>query len=360
MTDHVHITDRDTVTNRAAEFYQALLERNTEYEGVFYVGVKTTGVFCHATCPARKPKFENCTFFETTQQALEAGFRPCKRCRPLYDPHHVPELVQALVDAVEAHPERRWRDADFRDFYTDASTVRRQFRQRFGMTFVEYVRSRRLGLAMEHLNGGASVIEAQIASGYESGSGFREAFSRVTGTAPAFSGQRTLLRMACIDTRLGPMTAIADDTALHLLEFTDRRILQREIDHLQAVSQSKIIPGCPEPVQQIEAELRAYFEGTLTAFRTPIILRGTDFQKQVWSALQKIPFGETRSYAQIAAAVGRPSAVRAAAQANGANSLAVIVPCHRVIASDGSLGGYGGGLTRKQWLLNHERGQRSF
>lgn len=115
-------------------YYQALIAKNTEYEGVFYVGVKTTGVFCRPTCPARKPKFEHCEFFETAQQALLASFRPCKRCRPLSHPNHVSELIQTLVEAVEANPEKRWKEKDFQALSVDASTARRQFKKRFGMT----------------------------------------------------------------------------------------------------------------------------------------------------------------------------------------------------------------------------------
>jgi AraC family transcriptional regulator, regulatory protein of adaptative response / methylated-DNA-[protein]-cysteine methyltransferase len=336
-------------------YYQALLRRDTEYEGVFYVGVKTTGIFCHATCPARKPKFENCVFFDTAQQALDAGFRPCKRCQPLSNPHCVHDRVEVLVAAVEANPERKWRDADFREYFTDASTARRQFRQHFGMTFVEYVRSRRIALAVQQLQAGASVIDAQIASGYESGSGFREAFARVVGSAPKLAEDSKVLYSYRIDTRLGPMVAIASDELLYLLEFSDRAILSREIEALKTKTEAVIVPGCPEPIRQIEAELRAYFEGTLTTFRTPIAFSGTAFQQRVWCELQKIPYGETRAYAVLATAVGNPAAVRAVAQANGANSLAIIVPCHRVINTNGKLGGYGGGLSRKQWLLQHER-----
>jgi AraC family transcriptional regulator of adaptative response/methylated-DNA-[protein]-cysteine methyltransferase len=123
------------------EYYQALLDKNPDYEGVFYVGVKTTGVFCRPTCPARKPKFENCEFFETAQQALLASFRPCQRCRPLSHPHQVSELVQILVKAVEDNPSRRWKEKDFQDLSVDESTARRQFKKRFGMTFVEYATS---------------------------------------------------------------------------------------------------------------------------------------------------------------------------------------------------------------------------
>src|SRR5579862_7485359 len=166
------------------EYYQALIDKNTDYEGVFYVGVKTTGVFCRPTCPARKPKFENCEFFETAQQALLASFRPCKRCRPLSHPNQVSDLVRMLVQAVEENPEKRWKNEDFKKISVDASTARRQFKKRFGMTFVEYARARRMGLAMKQIRSGNLIIDAQLSAGYESSSGFRDAFSQIMGAAP--------------------------------------------------------------------------------------------------------------------------------------------------------------------------------
>ena len=154
------------------EFYQALLDKNIHYEGVFFVGVQTTGVFCRPTCPARKPKFENCEFYKTAGEALLASFRPCMRCRPLSHPGQVSDLVRTLVNAVEADPSRRWKDRDFEGLSVDASTARRQFKKRFGMTFVEYARARRIGLAMKQIRAGDAVIEAQLNTGYESSSGF--------------------------------------------------------------------------------------------------------------------------------------------------------------------------------------------
>lgn len=165
---------------------------------------------------------------------------------------------------------------------------------------------------------------------------------------------RLKVKASWLDTVLGPMLAIADEEALYLLEFVDCRGLEREVERLRHKTQSAIIRGCTEPIRAIENELRQYFEGKIREFKTPLILLGTPFQKQVWKELQKIPFGETRSYSDIARAVGRPSSFRAVAQANGANQLAVVIPCHRVINADGQLGGYSGGLIRKKWLLNHE------
>ena len=339
----------------AEEYYEALIQKKTDYEGVFFVGVKSTGVFCRPTCPARKPLFENCEFFATAQQALLASYRPCKRCKPLSSPHQTSLLIQKLVEAVEHNPEKRWRDRDFRALAVDASTARRQFKKRFGMTFVAYARARRMGLAMKQIRAGEAVIEAQLSTGYESSSGFRDAFARIMGAAPTKLGSSQILKAAWLDTPLGPMVAIADEEALYLLEFVDRRGLEREVERLRVKTHAAIIPGHNQPLAGIENEIALYFQGDLKAFRTPIVFLGSPFQKQVWKALQQIHPGETRSYAELAAILKKPSAFRAVAQANGANTLAIIIPCHRVINTNGELGGYGGGLARKKWLLDHEK-----
>lgn len=337
------------------QYYRALLEKDSRYEGLFFVGVTTTGVFCRPTCPARKPKRENCDFFETAQQALLAGYRPCKRCCPLSPPNQAPEYIERLVKAVEAHPDKKWQSTDVRDFHIHPSTARRQFKKRFGMTFVEYARARRIGLAMKQIRDGESVLDAQITAGYESGSGFRDAFSRIMGDAPSQAGHHRALAAAWIDTTLGAMIAIADEKKLYLLEFLDRRGLEREIERLRQKGPSAVLPGRTAPIDQIEAELAQYFSGKLRAFKTPTAPFGTPFQTLVWDAVKGIPFGQTWSYSEVAQAIGKPTAVRAVAQANGANQLALIIPCHRVINADGNLGGYGGGLTRKKWLIQHEK-----
>lgn len=208
------------------EFYQALIDKNSEYEGVFYVAVKTTGIFCRPTCPARKPKFNN---------------------------HH------------------------------------------------------------------------------------------------------NILKAAWLDTPLGPMIAIADEYALYLLEFVDRRGLEREIEKLRIKTKAAIIPGSNAPLKSIATELKFYFAGSLKEFKTTLRLLGSPFQQRVWQELIRIPYGETRSYLAQAMAIGKQSAYRAVANANGANQLAIVIPCHRIINSNGELGGYGGGIARKKWLIEHEQ-----
>lgn len=337
------------------EYYHALIHKNSAYEGIFYVGVKTTGVFCRPPCSARKPKLENCEFFKTAKAALLASFRPCQRCQPLSHPNQTSDIVSALIKAIENNPEKRWKEEDFRQLLSvDVSTARRQFKKRFGMTFVEYARARRMGLALKHIKAGSTVIDAQLTAGYESGSGFRDAFSKIMGDAPS-RAQHLILKAAWLDTKLGPMIVITDEKGLYLLEFVDRRGLENEIKQLRKKLNAAIIPGENSMIKNIESEITDYFNQRKFVFHTPIHCIGSAFQKAVWHQLKKIPPGETRAYLDIAKSLHAPKACRAVARANGANRLAIIVPCHRVINKNGELGGYGGGVVRKQWLLEHEK-----
>lgn len=193
-------------------------------------------------------------------------------------------------------------------------------------------------------------------TGYESSSGFRDAFSKLMGAAPTkFWQHHQILKVSWLDTKLGPMIAIADETGLYLLEFVDRRGLEREVERLRLKTKAAIIPGVTDPIQSITLELASYFEGQLKEFKTPLHLFGSPFQRLVWSELRRIPYGITRSYRDQAEAIGKNTAYRAVANANGANQLAIIIPCHRIINTNGDLGGYGGGISRKRWLIEHEK-----
>src|SRR5690606_30092861 len=151
--------------------YQALVRRDPAFDGVAFAGITTTRIFCRSTCPARKPRRDHVEFFRSAEAALLAGYRPCKRCRPLDLPGEPTGAVRRLIELVEAEPERRWRDADYRRLGIDASTARRRFKERFGMTFVQYARARRMGLALQQIRAGNRVIDAQLEAGYASGSG---------------------------------------------------------------------------------------------------------------------------------------------------------------------------------------------
>lgn len=336
--------------------YDALTARDAAYEGVAYVGVTTTGVFCRLTCPARKPRREHTKFFHTVAACMEAGFRPCKRCRPLVTAGAADPVVKTLLEALEKNPGRRWQERDVASMGFDPSTVRRAFKRHFDITFLEMARLGRVRNGAETLAAGARVIDAQLDAGFESASGFRSAFARILGRAPSSFDGNELLKADWLETPLGTMIAAADRRELYLLEFFDRRALPTELKNLQRSAKGAIGVGRVPPIEQIEAELAMYFSGESARFDTPLASRlGGGFTQSVWAELRKIPPGETRSYSDIAAAVGKPSAVRATARANGANQIAIVIPCHRVIGADGSLTGYGGGLWRKRWLIEHER-----
>ncbi len=335
--------------------YQALLDRDSEFQGVFVVGVKTTRIFCRPTCPARKPKAENVEFFADAHAALLAGYRACLRCRPMDRSPAPPSALLELIELVEQSPSARLRERDLRQRGLDPSTVRRQFQKHFGMTFHAYQRNRHMGLALQNIRAGSSVVQSQHNSGYESASGFWSSFRQVFGETASQGSYVHAVRAKWLESPLGGMLALADDDGLHLLEFVDRRALETEITSLRRRLKCAVVPGEHALLTQIECELTEYFAGRQAKWRTPLLPHGSPFEHQVWDQLQAIPPGHTRSYGEIAEHIGRPAAVRAVGRANGKNCLAIVIPCHRVIGADGKLTGYGGGLWRKQWLLDHER-----
>ncbi|WP_262030292.1 bifunctional transcriptional activator/DNA repair enzyme AdaA [Microvirga sp. Mcv34] len=334
--------------------FAALIARDPSYEGFAYVGVKTTGIFCRLTCPARKPKRQNVVFFSCRDAAQDAGFRPCLRCKPLDSRPPTSGALDTLRDRIKAEPERRWSAEDVRALGYDPSTVRRAFQREYGVTFAQYARSQRLGLAVNTLQQGGSVMDAQLDAGYESGSGFRDAIGKLIGDAPIRAPSRQILTAQWLDTPIGAMLAVADDTGVHLLEFAERKALPTEIERLR-LRVGPICFGQHPMLDTLAHQVEQYFAGQSIAFDLPIVQKGTPFEATVWEALRRIPAGATRSYGEIAHSIDRPDAPRAVARANGANQVAIIVPCHRVIGADGSLTGYGGKIWRKQWLLEHER-----
>lgn len=335
--------------------YQALISRDENFEGRAYVGVSSTGVFCRLSCPARKPKLENCQFFDQISACIEAGYRPCKRCHPLAPAANAEPAIQTLLDALDAEPLRRWKEGDIAKMGFDPSTIRRSFNRHFGMTFLEMARQSRIRNGFETLSDGGRVIDAQFDAGFDSPSGFRTAVAKLLGLPPSALTQEGLLKASWIETPIGSMIAVCDRSHLHLLEFADRKGLPTELKKLRKLCNDQLGIGRFEPTDQIEEELSAYFRAESSDFKTSLALHGTPFTRSVWEELKKIPASETRSYGAIAENIGSPNATRAVARANGANQIALVIPCHRVIGADGSLTGYGGGLWRKQYLIELER-----
>jgi AraC family transcriptional regulator, regulatory protein of adaptative response / methylated-DNA-[protein]-cysteine methyltransferase len=341
------------------EMHHALAESDAAYDGIFFAAVKTTGIFCRPSCLARKPKPENVEFFATQREALFSGYRPCKRCRPLDTDGKPPSWVAKLVRRVEAAPTARIPACELRRMGVDPARARRYFQQHHGMTFQAYCRGRRLGDALRRIRAGASVSEAAHGSGFESESGFRSAYARVFGSAPADAKNCELITLSWIRTAIGPLIVGTTEKAICLLEFSDRRMLESQLRTLRRRFRAVLAPGSNRLVAALQRQLDEYFGGARTQFDLPLHYPGTPFQRQVWSALLQIPYGSTCSYQDIARQVGHPRAVRAVGTANGMNRIAILIPCHRVVNSNGELGGYGGGLWRKRLLLDLESGQRS-
>lgn len=262
-------------------------------------------------------------------------------------------MIKQLTALIEHAPDQKWGEARLREIGIDPSTARRQFKARFGLSFLAYARARRLAYAAQNITQGDKVITAQMTAGYESASGFRRAFGKTFGKAPSHSPHPPLC-IDWIDTPLGPMVCVCSDEALYLLEFTDRVKMDRQFEKLKQRQNRAIVPGKNEMTSRVREELSAYFGGTLMRFTLPLITSGTEFQSAAWDQLIAIPYGQTRSYAQLAQMIGNPKAVRAVANSNANNGLAIIIPCHRVIATGGGLGGYAGSIARKRWLLDHE------
>lgn len=335
--------------------YDALTRKDADFDGVVFVCVKTTGIVCRPICPARTPFPENLFFVNSLEEAHAAGFRNCKRCNPERSPDAEPALVKSLKAQILADPEADWKERDLIAKGYHPATVRRQFKAATGQTFAQFVRDTRLSHAKRALEQGETVIMAQQDAGYGSASGFREAFAKQFGSAPNASQAVKRLVMDFIDTPLGVMIAVADEEHLHILEFSTRKNLEQTVDRYRKTLNAAITPGTSPALTLIVREVNAYFNGRLTEFTSKIAPAGTTFQNEVWTTLRAVPFGETRSYAQLAQEMGKPKSVRAVANANGQNRCAIILPCHRIIGSDGSLTGYAGGLEKKRWLLDHER-----
>lgn len=335
--------------------YQASFEKNPEFEGVFWMGVKTTGIFCRPTCTARKPKPENVEFFDNTKDAILKGYRPCKVCKPLENPDETPAEIQKLMDELSADPSLKFKDYDLVKRGLEPANVRRWFLKHHGMTFHTFQRMFKINSAFKKLQQGENVLDVALENGYESLSGFNDSFKNVFGVSPKNSKMEKIVDLKRIETPLGTMIACANENGICMLEFSDRKALPTEFKDISKHFDANIVQGENPHFKTLEKELEEYFEGKRKDFTVPLAPVGTDFQKNVWEILRTIPYGTTRSYQQQADILGNPKAVRAVANANGLNKISIIIPCHRVIGSNGTLTGYGGGIWRKQKLLELEK-----
>src|SRR4051812_24060851 len=333
--------------------WSAVLKRDRAMDGRFVTGVLTTGIYCRPSCAARHPKRENVRFFATGTEAAAAGLRACLRCKPddVSRDAAAVEAALALIESAEEPPslEALAARAGYSPFH-----FHRLFKRATGVTPAAYARGKRARAMTETLTDSRRVTDAIYDSGYSGPARFyAEAKDRLgmTPTRWRDGGRGETIKWATAETSLGTMLVAATERGICRLSFDEDEADLRRRFPKAAIEQggAAMADLVGRTVAAVEAPERPH--------DLPLDVRGTAFQEAVWRELARIPPGETRSYAQIAAAVGRPQAVRAAGTANGANNVAVLIPCHRVVRTDGTLGGYAYGLERKAKLLDRERGR---
>jgi AraC family transcriptional regulator of adaptative response/methylated-DNA-[protein]-cysteine methyltransferase len=330
--------------------WAAFMRRDRRWDGRVLGAVKSTGIYCKPSCPARRPKRDNVEFFATAEEARAAGYRACLRCKPDEvgrDRDAVSKAARLIEQAEEAPSLAELaRAVGYAPHH-----FQRLFKRDLGVSPAEYAKALRTRRAQGALAVNDRVTDAIYDAGYAGPSGFYSDAKERMGMTPSAwrdGGRGETIRWTTLASPLGEM----------LIAATSRGICRLTFDDSEA-SLRRLFPNAE--IVRDEGSLRELVEGALTAIERPLAapdlpidVAGTAFQEAVWRELRKIPLGETRSYAQIAAAIGQPKAVRAVGTANGDNHVAVLIPCHRVIRSDGTLGGYAGGLDRKRKLLDAE------
>jgi AraC family transcriptional regulator of adaptative response/methylated-DNA-[protein]-cysteine methyltransferase len=320
----------------------------------YITAVITTGIFCRASCKAKKPKIENVLFYDNQNEAIKAGFRPCKMCKPMEVEGKTPDYVEKIIKELQTNPYLKIKDWDLRQRGIEPNKIRRWFKENHNLTFHGYQRMLKINQAYNQIKGKNSITDSAFGVGYESLSGFNESWKNIFGKMSK-NTDKVVINIIRFPTKIGTMFACSTEKGLCLLDFSDRRMLETEFKDLCKRLNGVILPGKNKYLDLVQTQFSEYLDGKRKDFDVPLDMVGTDFQKNVWNTLMKIPYGETWSYKQEAQILGNEKAVRAVASANGYNKIGIIVPCHRVIASNGSLGGYGGGLERKQFLLNLEK-----
>ena len=330
--------------------WAAVLQRDRSFDGRFVTGVLTTGIYCRPSCAARHPARANVRFFADGTAARANGLRACKRCLPddvARDEVAVAEALKLLAGEEPPKLEALANTVGYAPHHFS-----RMFKRHIGVTPAAYARGLRAGRAERALAVNARVTDAVYDAGYSGPSRFyAETKGRLGMTPSAWKngGAGAVIRYALVDTSLGAMLVAATAKGICRLSFNeDESELRRRFP-------KATIEAGGEALGDLVKGAIAAVENPRAMPQLPLDVAGTAFQEAVWQELQRIPAGETRSYAEIAAAIGKPKAVRAAGSANGANNIAVLIPCHRVIRSDGGLGGYAYGLEIKEKLLEKER-----
>ena len=350
---------KTTKTLNVETCWDAVARRDKAQDGAFVYAVETTGVYCRPSCASRQPKRENVAFFEMPAAAEQAGYRACKRCHPreteMRDPRA--KLVQAVAEHLAAYvddPEATFLAALGTAFGYDPQHVQRLFRDALGVTPKQYVEALRVQQFKAELRTGGTVLDAGLKAGYGSASRTYESGGKALGMSPAAyrrGGEGVTVHYTAAQTRLGVMLAAA----------TEKGICAVGLYGDESEAETALKTEFPRAELRADAALQSVVEQIIahiehgTALEVALDIQATAFQWRVWRALQTIPRGETRSYAQVAEAIGAPAATRAVASACASNRAAIVIPCHRVIKSDGGVSGYRWGPARKQEILAAER-----
>lgn len=328
------------------ERWNAVITNDKSYDGKFFYGVKSTGIFCRPSCASKPPKAKNTVFFNSIEEAERAGFRPCKRCRPdlvTYNP--MTELADTAKAIIDCNFTKR---QELKEKLNALGITRRHltglFEKRFDMSPEQYIAQIRFQRAKELLDAGHRVTDAAFAAGMDSSASFTTFFKKQAGITPTeYSLQRTLEHPYCFcETPLGLIRIEENHYGITSLRFADDK------------TEPALVNGTGVYLTDVKAQISEYFTKNRKTFDVPVSITGSEFQKSVWSSVRNIPYGETRSYKQIAESVGNANAARAVGMANNRNPILIIVPCHRVVGKDGKLVGYAGGIDRKQYLLDME------
>lgn len=337
------------------ERWSAVLSRDRRAEGAFYYSVRTTGVYCRPTCAGRRPRRENVAFHATREEAEQAGFRPCRRCRPDEDGSARAAAVARACRIIESA-------GDTPSLRALASAVgmspfhfHRVFKDTMGVTPKAYADAHKARRVREELRRAGTVTEAIYGAGYSSSGRFYAASTAVLGMTPSdyrTGGGGTVIRFAVGETSLGSILVAATDKGVCAIMLDDDP--ERLVRELQDRFPRASLIGADKDFEHLVATVVGMVERPHEPADLPLDVRGTAFQQRVWQALREIPVGSTATYSEIAGRIGAPKAIRAVAHACAVNRIAVAIPCHRVVRTDGSLAGYRWGIARKQALLERE------
>src|SRR5262249_31552649 len=346
-----------TLDSRIADqYWKATVARDSRSDGVFFLGVRSTHIYCRPSCPARRPLRRNVEFFQTQREAEQHGFRPCLRCKP-NEISSATALVQKAAAILATSDEESLRLGGVaRQLHTSSSRLRRAFGQVTGLSPRDLAEALRLKRFKNLLRQGRKITDALYETGYGSSSRVYERSNAQLGMTPATyqkGGKGMKLGYTIAKSPLGKVLVAATDRGVSAVYLGEGETAL--VDELRKEYPRAEIVAAPDSYQRWVKEIVQRTEGKPPQAELPLDLQATAFQRRVWQELQRIPLGATRTYAQVAKSLGKPSAVRAVARACATNPVSIVVPCHRVVRSDGNLAGYRWGLSRKERLLEQER-----